>query len=146
MTTVTSAGKVSDSTTPDPRRWKALGVLGLIQFMLILDVVRLVNVALPRIQHDLGFTRPGLAWVVIGYVLTAGGLLLLGGRMADILGRRRLFCSGRTVRRRLGELLGAAVDPGMLVASRFVQGAGEARAAPSRWASSPCCSPIPGNG
>ena len=63
---------------PDPRRWRALAVLGLIQFMLILDVT-VVNVALPRIQHDLGFSRPGLAWVVDGYVLMAGGLLLLAG-------------------------------------------------------------------
>ena len=72
----------------DPRRWKALGVLALIQFMLILDVT-VVNVALPRMQQDLGFSRAGLAWVVNGYVLMAGGLLLLGGRMADIFGRRR---------------------------------------------------------
>jgi MFS family permease len=75
-------------TVPDPRRWKALGVLALIQFMLILDVT-VVNVALPRMQHDLGFSRAGLAWVVNGYVLMAGGLLLLGGRMADIRGMRR---------------------------------------------------------
>src|SRR5581483_5399121 len=80
-------------TTPDPRRWKALGVLALIQFMLVLDVT-VVNVALPHIQHDLGFSRSGLAWVVNGYVLMAGGFLLLGGRMADILGRRRLFLVG----------------------------------------------------
>jgi EmrB/QacA subfamily drug resistance transporter len=130
MTTATSAGQVSDSTTPDPRRWKALGVLGLIQFMLILDVT-VVNVALPRIQHDLGFTRPGLAWVVNGYVLTAGGLLLLGGRMADILGRRRLFLLGVGLFAAASASCGAAVDPGMLVASRFVQGAGEALAAPA---------------
>ncbi len=80
---------------PDPRRWKALGVLGLIQFMLILDVT-VVNVALPRIQHDLGFSQAGLAWVVNGYVLMAGGLLLLGGRLADILG---LFTSPETASR-----------------------------------------------
>ena len=117
-------------TTPDPRRWKALGVLGLIQFMLILDVT-VVNVALPRVQHDLGFTRPGLAWVVNGYVLMAGGLLLLGGRMADIIGRRRLFLVGVSVFAVASAACGAAVDPGMLVASRFLQGAGEALAAPA---------------
>jgi EmrB/QacA subfamily drug resistance transporter len=115
---------------PDPRRWKALGVLALIQFMLILDVT-VVNVALPRIQHDLGFTRAGLAWVVSGYVLMAGGLLLLGGRMADILGRRRLFLIGVSVFAVASAACGAAVDPGMLVASRFLQGAGEALAAPA---------------
>jgi EmrB/QacA subfamily drug resistance transporter len=117
-------------TTPDPRRWKALGVLGLIQFMLILDVT-VVNVALPRVQHDLGFSRPGLAWVVNGYVLMAGGLLLLGGRMADIIGRRRLFLVGVSVFAVASAACGAAVDPGMLVASRFLQGAGEALAAPA---------------
>ena len=81
------------ATIPDPRRWKALGVLALIQFMLILDVT-VVNVALPQIQADLDFTRAGLAWVVDGYVLAAGGLLLLGGRLADVFGRKRLFLIG----------------------------------------------------
>jgi EmrB/QacA subfamily drug resistance transporter len=128
MTTAISG--TTGTAALDPRRWKALGVLGLIQFMLILDVT-VVNVALPRIQHDLGFSRPGLAWVVNGYVLTAGGLLLLGGRMADILGRRRLFLLGVGVFAAASATCGAAVDPGMLVASRFVQGAGEALAAPA---------------
>src|SRR5882757_9730040 len=115
---------------PDPRRWKALGVLGLIQFMLVLDIT-VVNVALPRIQHDLGFSQSGLAWVVNGYVLMAGGLLLLGGRLADILGRRRMFLLGVGVFAIASATCGAAVNPGMLVASRFVQGAGEALAAPA---------------
>jgi len=117
-------------TTADPRRWKALAVLALIQFMLILDVT-VVNVALPRIQHDLGFSRAGLAWVVNGYVLMAGGFVLLGGRMADILGRRRLFLLGVALFAIASATCGAAVDPGMLVASRFVQGLGEALAAPA---------------
>ncbi|MDQ1696833.1 MAG: hypothetical protein QOJ03_2186 [Frankiaceae bacterium] len=121
---------VTDAETPDPRRWKALAVLGLIQFMLILDVT-VVNVALPRIQDDLGFSQAGLAWVVNGYVLMAGGLLLLGGRMADILGRRRLFLLGVGLFAIASATCGAAVDPGMLVASRFLQGAGEALAAPA---------------
>jgi EmrB/QacA subfamily drug resistance transporter len=116
--------------TPDPRRWKALGVLGLVQFMLVLDIT-VVNVALPRIQHDLGFSASGLAWVVNGYVLMAGGLLLLGGRLADILGRRRLFLLGVGLFAAASATCGAAVDPAMLVASRFVQGAGEAMAAPA---------------
>ncbi len=122
--------KTSAATTPDPRRWKALGVLGLIQFMLVLDVT-VVNVALPRIQDDLGFSESGLAWVVNGYVLMAGGLLLLGGRLADILGRRRLFLLGVGVFAIASATCGAAVDPSMLVASRFLQGAGEALAAPA---------------
>jgi EmrB/QacA subfamily drug resistance transporter len=125
-----SPGSATPEATPDPRRWKALGVLGLIQFMLILDVT-VVNVALPRIQHDLGFSRAGLAWVVNGYVLTAGGLLLLGGRLADLLGRRRLFLLGVGLFAAASASCGAAVNPSMLVASRFVQGAGEALAAPA---------------
>jgi len=118
------------SAEPDPRRWKALGVLGLIQFMLILDVT-VVNVALPRIQHDLGFSDPGLAWVVNGYVLMAGGLLLLGGRLADILGRRRIFMLGVGLFAFASATCGAAANPEMLVASRFLQGVGEALAAPA---------------
>ena len=116
--------------TADPRRWKALAVLALIQFMLILDVT-VVNVALPRIKTDLGFSQPGLAWVVNGYVLMAGGFLLLGGRLADMLGRRRLFLLGVGLFAIASASCGAAVDPGMLVASRFVQGLGEALAAPA---------------
>jgi EmrB/QacA subfamily drug resistance transporter len=115
---------------PDPRRWRALVMLSLVQFILVLDVT-VVNVALPRIQHDLGFSRPGLAWVVNGYVLMAGGLLMLGGRLGDIFGRRRLFLLGVGVFALASASCGAAVVPGMLVASRFVQGAGEALASPA---------------
>ncbi|MGH8960043.1 MAG: MFS transporter [Jatrophihabitantaceae bacterium] len=121
---------ITADAPPDPRRWKALGVLGLIQFMLVLDIT-VVNVALPRIQRDLGFSESGLAWVVNGYVLMAGGLLLLGGRMADLLGRRRLFLLGVGLFAIASATCGAAVDPSMLVASRFLQGAGEAMAAPA---------------
>ena len=88
-----SAAAIPNTPQSDPRRWRALAVLGLIQFMLVVDV-SIVNVALPRIQHDLGFSHAGLAWVVNGYVLVAGGLLLLGGRLADMFGRRRLFLTG----------------------------------------------------
>jgi EmrB/QacA subfamily drug resistance transporter len=132
MITTTSDADSSTHRTAerDPRRWRALAVLGLIQFMLILDVT-VVNVALPRIQHDLGFSQAGLAWVVNGYVIMAGGLLLLGGRMADVLGRRRLFLLGVGLFAFASATCGAAVDPGMLVASRFLQGAGEAMAAPA---------------
>lgn len=114
----------------DPRRWQVLAVLGLIQFMLVLDVT-VVNVALPRIQHDLVFSRSGLAWVVNGYVLMAGGLLLLGGRLADMFGRRKLFLIGVAVFAIASATSGAANSPAMLVSSRFVQGAGQALAAPA---------------
>lgn len=119
-----------ESAGSDPRRWFALGVLGLVQFMLVLDMT-VVNVALPRIQHDLSFTSTGLAWVVNGYVLMAGGLLLLGGRLADIFGRRRLFLTGVCVFALASVACGAALSPEMLVSSRFVQGIGEALAAPA---------------
>ena len=123
------------STTPvaqiaDPRRWKALGVLALMQFMLVLDIT-VVNVALPHIRTDLGFSRATLPWVVDSYVLMAGGLLLLGGRLADLLGRRRMFLIGVAAFAGASALSGAAIDPGMLVASRFAQGAAEALAAPA---------------
>src|SRR4051794_23584932 len=115
---------------PDPRRWKALAVLALIQFMLVLDVT-VVNVALPHIQEDLGFSRAGLAWVVNGYVLMAGGFLLLGGRVADMFGRRKVFLLGVGLFAGASAVCGAAGDPGVLVAGRFVQGLGEALAAPA---------------
>jgi EmrB/QacA subfamily drug resistance transporter len=118
------------STEADPRRWKALGVLGLIQFMLVLDIT-VVNVALPKIHNSLHFSQSGLAWVVNGYVLMAGGLLLLGGRLADILGRRRVFLLGVAIFAIASATCGAEVNPGMLVASRFLQGVGEAFAAPA---------------
>src|ERR671930_1649427 len=75
------------------KRWKALAVLGIAYLMVVLDVA-IVNVALPSIQKDLGFSPEDLQWVVSGYSLTFGGFLLLGGRAGDILGRRRLFMFG----------------------------------------------------
>lgn len=111
-------------------RWKALAVIALVQFVLVLDVT-VVNVALPHIQTDLHFSRAGLAWVVDGYVLAAGGLLLLGGRLGDLLGRKRMFIAGVLTFASASALSGAAVDSAMLVASRFLQGMGEAIAAPA---------------
>jgi EmrB/QacA subfamily drug resistance transporter len=125
-----SRSSAGEGAGPDPRRWWALAVLAAIQFMLVLDVT-VVNVALPKIQSDLHFSRPGLAWVVNGYVLMAGGLLLLGGRLADMFGRRRLFLAGVLVFGVASATCGAAVSPAMLVASRFVQGTGEALAGPA---------------
>src|SRR5213596_1587805 len=78
---------------PDPRRWKALAVLGIAYLMVVLDV-SIVNVALPSIQKDLHFSTENLQWVVSGYALTFGGFLLLGGRAGDLLGRRMIFMIG----------------------------------------------------
>lgn len=127
---VDAASAGGDATAPDPRRWKALAVLGLMQFMFVIDAT-VVNVALPSIQSDLGFSRSGLAWVVNGYVVMAAGLLLLGGRLADIVGRRRLFLFGVILFGVTSVTSGVAVNPGMLVASRFFQGIGEAMGVPS---------------
>jgi EmrB/QacA subfamily drug resistance transporter len=117
-------------TSLDPNRWRALSVIALVQFMLVLDVT-VVNVALPHIQTDLHFSRAGLAWVVDGYVLTAGGLILLGGRLGDLLGRKRMFVLGVLLFVAASAMSGASVDPAMLVASRFAQGVGEAIASPA---------------
>ena len=114
----------------NPLRWKILAILGIIQFMLVVDAT-VVNIALPHIQHDLGFSRAGLSWVVNGYVLMAGGFLLLGGRLADMFGRRRLFLMGVTIFGIASAICGAATSPAMLVTSRFFQGLGEALAAPA---------------
>jgi EmrB/QacA subfamily drug resistance transporter len=115
---------------PDPGRWRALGVLAVIQFILVLDTT-VVNVALPSIQRDLHFSPSGLAWVVNGYTLMAGGFLILGGRIADIAGRRRLFLGGLALFAIASTVSGLAQDPAMLVAARFGQGLGEAIAGPA---------------
>jgi EmrB/QacA subfamily drug resistance transporter len=114
----------------DPRRWKALAVLAAMQFMLTMDVT-VVLVALPKIQHDLHFSYQALAWVVNGYVLMAGGFLLLGGRLADMFGRRRIFLAGVIVFGLASATCGAAASSGMLVSSRFIQGLGEALSGPA---------------
>src|SRR5579859_3483638 len=98
--------------------------------MLVLDIT-VVNVALPHIQTDLHFSRAGLAGVVDGYVLTAGGLLLLGGRLGDLVGRKRMFVASVLLFAGDSAMSGAAVASGTLVARRFMQGVGEAMASPA---------------
>ena len=144
MSTVNHDSRGSEPATaePDPRRWRALAVLAAVQFMLVLDVT-VVNVALPKIQHDLHFSHAGLAWVVNGYALMAGGFLLLGGRLADISGRRRTFLIGVVIFGVASVTCGAAVSSSMLVASRFVQGLGEAFAAAAALAIIPLLFPDP---
>ena len=109
----------------------ALALLVTVQFILILDS-SIINVALPSIQHHFDVaTQSTLSWVVDGYVLTFGGLLLLGGRLGDRLGRRRLFFLGTAVFGAASFAAGVAPSFGFLVASRFVQGAGAAMVAPA---------------
>ena len=117
-------------TGPDPRRWKALAVLGIAYLMVVLDV-SIVNVALPSIQKDLNFSPENLQWVISAYGLTFGGFLLLGGRTGDILGRRRLFMIGLGSFALFSLLCGLATSSGMLIAFRALQGSAGAILSPS---------------
>ncbi|WP_405795633.1 MFS transporter [Streptomyces sp. NBC_01506] len=112
------------------RRRPALIVLCLVQFMLVLDDT-VVSVALPTVRDELGFGAAGLAWVVNAYFLAFGGLLLLSGRAADLLGRRRVFLGGVALFGAASLVCGIAQEPWQLVAGRFVQGAGAAMASPA---------------
>ena len=107
------------------RRWLALYVLCLATLMIVLDTT-IVNVALPSIRADLGFSETSLAWVVNAYLLTFGGFLLLGGRLGDLFGHRRLFLSGITLFTLASLCCGLANSQGLLVTARAVQGVGGA--------------------
>ena len=115
---------------PDPRRWLALAVVGAAFFMTILDV-SIVNVALPTIAEKLHFSRGNIQWVVTAYALTFGGFLLLGGRAADLLGRRRVFMVGVVVFSAASLVCGLASSEGVLIAARALQGLGGAIISPA---------------
>ena len=117
-------------TGPDPRRWWALALLCSAYFMVILDV-SIVNVALPSIQEDLHFSPDDLQWVLSAYALTFGGFLLLGGRVADVLGRRVVFMSGVALFTLASLACGLSGSEGMLIAARAVQGLGAAILSPA---------------
>src|SRR5262249_54127647 len=114
----------------DSRPWLALTVLALAQFMVVLDVT-IVNVALPAIQGALHFSADGLQWVVNAYTLAFGGLLLLGGRTSDLLGRRRIFMIGLTLFAGASLLGGLAPSAGLLITARAAQGVGAALLSPA---------------
>ena len=116
--------------TDDRTRWYALYTLCAASLMIVLDAT-IVNVALPSIRDDLGFTESSLAWVVNAYTLTFGGLLLLGGRAGDILGRRRTFIAGIAVFTLASLAGGLANSAALLLAARALQGAGGALASPA---------------
>jgi EmrB/QacA subfamily drug resistance transporter len=118
------------ATSPDPRRWWVLALLCGAFFMVILDA-SIVFVALPSIGAELGFSDQGLQWVVSAYALTFGGLLLLGGRAADLLGRRRVFMVGVAVFAGASLLCGLAWSPASLLAARAIQGIGAAVMTPT---------------
>src|SRR5881398_3524798 len=112
------------------RRWSALALIVTAQFMVILDVA-IVNVALPSIKSDLGFSPTNLQWVISVYAILFGGALLLGGRLADLLGRRRLFVGGLALFTASSLLCGLAWSETSLIAFRAVQGLGGALLAPA---------------
>ena len=114
----------------DRRRWIVLAVIVAAQFMVVLDVA-IVNVALPTIKTDLHFSQESLQWVVTAYSILFGGVLLLGGRMADLLGRRRLFMAGLTLFTIFSLLDGLAWSEGSLIAFRSLQGLGAALLSPA---------------
>jgi EmrB/QacA subfamily drug resistance transporter len=111
-------------------KWLALALLATVQFMVILDIA-IVNVALPSIQVDLGFSQENLQWVISAYALLFGGFLLLGGRLADILGRRRLFVAGLIVFTVASLLSGLAWSDEVLILTRAMQGLGAAIITPA---------------
>src|SRR6478672_6567619 len=114
----------------DRTRWFALALIIAAQFMVVLDVA-IVNVALPSIKDDLHFSEQSLQWVITAYALMFGGFLLLGGRMADLLGRRRLFIAGVALFTVSSLLAGFAWSSGSLITFRATQGLGGALLAPA---------------
>src|SRR3954469_9643674 len=116
--------------TSSGRKWWALAVLSVVQFMVVLDIA-IVNVALPSIQVDLGFSQENLQWVISAYALVFGGFLLLGGRAADLLGRRRIFLVGLVVFTVASLLAGLAWSEASLIGARAFQGLGAAIISPA---------------
>src|SRR3954466_1422499 len=118
------------SSSSTERRWLALALLAAAQFVVVLDA-SIVNVALPSIGTALDFSQENLAWVGNAYVLTFGGFLLLGGRMADLVGRRRVFLAGLGVVAVASLFAGFASTEGQLIAARAAQGLGAALISPA---------------
>jgi EmrB/QacA subfamily drug resistance transporter len=115
----------SQTLSSDRRRWTALIIVCLAQLMVVLDVT-IVNVALPSIQHDLHFSQANLTWVVNAFLVTFGSLLLLFGRIGDLVGRKRVFLAGIVVFTAASLLCGIAPSQGALIVARFAQGVGAA--------------------
>src|SRR2546423_667091 len=111
--------------TSEQQRWVALIVLCVGMLMIVLDAT-IVNVALPSIQNELGFSQSSLAWVVNAYLIAFGGLLLLAGRFGDIVGRKRVFMAGLGLFTVASLFCGVAQTQAVLVTARFVQGIGGA--------------------
>jgi len=116
-----ASANTSDYVPADRRKWFALVVVCLAQLMNILDST-IVNVALPKIQHDLQFTQADLAWVLDAYLISLGSFLLLAGRLGDLLGRKRVFLVGVTTFTIFSAICGVADSQFVLIAARFLQG------------------------
>src|SRR5919112_905696 len=114
----------------DPRRWWALGLLSIAQFLVILDT-SIIGVALPAIEDALGFSADGLQWVFNAYVIAFGGLLLVGGRLADLFGARRVFAFGFALLAGSSLVAGLAWSDDALVVGRALMGVGAALSAPA---------------
>jgi Major Facilitator Superfamily len=126
----TGRGDRNDRAGPDPLRWKALALLCAINFMVILDS-EIVILGVPSIEQDLGFSADGVQWVLSVYLLSFGGLLLLGGRAGDLLGRRRVLIAGTVLFGVSSLACGLAWSPAALVAARLAQGVSAAIMAPT---------------
>jgi EmrB/QacA subfamily drug resistance transporter len=116
---------LTPSASADRRRWMSLVVVCLAQLMIVLDTT-IVNVALPSIQHELHFSQGNLTWVINAFLVTFGSLLLLAGRLGDLLGRKRVFLLGVTIFTAASVLCGAAWSQDVLIGARFIQGIGAA--------------------
>lgn len=122
--------EVAEDVRPDPRRWLTLALLAFSQFMLVVDIT-VVQVALPSIGVDLGLDREALTWVVTTYTLVFGGLMILGGRLADVLGARRMLLAGLVVFTAASALAGLSQSGAMLIGGRAAQGVGAALMSPA---------------
>ena len=120
----------SQIATQDLRRWKALALLSLAQFLIIMDT-SIIGVALPEIQQQFGFTQSDLQWIFSAYVIVFGALLLLGGRVSDIIGQRRIFVIGFAILTAASVVAGLASSGTVLITARALQGVGAALIAPS---------------
>lgn len=118
------------NSNPDPRRWKALWIIAVAQFLVIMDT-SIIGVALPDIQKELGFSQADLSWVFNAYVVAFGGLLLLGGKLSDVYGPRKLFTAGFALLAAGSLVAGLADTAGIEIAGRAIQGAAAALIAPA---------------
>ena len=130
MESAVTVDRTDGAAGPDPRRWFALVAIAAAQFMVVLDIA-IVNVALPSIGKDLHFSEANLQWVVSAYAIVFGGFLLLGGRIADLWGRRRMFMVGVSLFTLSSLLCGLAWSSGSLIAFRTLQGLGGALLSPA---------------